>query len=463
MKRRKTHAFAGYMLVVAVILGVGVFVTLAYEYRRTREDFIALATAEARVVLNTLIVTLQTTSGIRQHMYDAGVATDAVAAVMAPYSTRRLLQRLGLRWTFDYLACQDEQGVIASYGIADLSTIAADPFLQRAISAHMFDTRLLSGERFRLEAVQPFLADDHVYLLRACISLGSVQELEARRTRRQALLGGVVLCVTLLIITYVINIQNTRLLARERDAITVQVRHIQQQMSQQERITAVGRLAAGVAHEIRNPLNAVQILVQRLEREITATPDSTAKMTEFTRVIKEEIKRLNQIIEEFLRFARVQPPAFAPVDVCALVHDLCALELGETAERGLLLVTDCSGAPAPIAADPHQLKQALMNVIRNAIEATPAGGTISVTAGQADGWTTISVSDTGSGMSTTTRDRAFDLYFTTKERGVGIGLAITRRIIEAHHGDIALADNTPRGTTVHIRIPTMRRHENPGD
>ena len=461
MHQRKTHVLTGFVLVLAVILGAAVFTTLAYEHRRTREDFIALATTEAQVVLNTLMIAIQATGGIRVQLHQAGIPTNIIQAVMSRYGTGRLLQHIGWHGLFDYIACQDADGIVAATGVDSLSTIAADPFLQDVVSNRLFATRLVPGTPIRLEAVQPFMTDTKQYLLRVCISLSSVQELETRKTRRQILLGGIVLCVTLLVITYAINLHSSRLLARERDAITAEVARIQQRLGQQERVTAIGRLAAGVAHEIRNPLNAVQILVQRFDREIQPMPESQAKYTEFTRVIKDELKRVNQIIEEFLRFARVRPPAFGQVDLGGVVRDICALEHGEIAERNLTLDQHIPAHLEPIEADPQQLKQALVNIIKNAIDATPPDGRITVSLAQRDGATTITVRDTGCGMDEQTRERAFDLYFTTKERGLGIGLAITRRIIDDHHGEITLSATKPQGATVTVRLPNRRPHENP--
>jgi signal transduction histidine kinase len=461
MHHRETHMLTGFVLVLAVIIGGAVFATLAYEHRRTRDDFIALATSESQVVLNTLMIAIQGVGNIRLHLHQAGVATNVIQDVMSRFGTGRLLQKVGLHSMFDYIACQDAAGIVAATGVDRLSTIAADPFLQRAISNHLFATRLLPGKPVRLEAVQPFVTDTKQYLLRVCMSLSAVQELEQRKTRRQILLGGIVLCVTLLAVTYAINLHSSRLLARERDAITAEVERIQQRLGQQERVTAIGRLAAGVAHEIRNPLNAVQILVQRFDREIQPMPESQAKYAEFTRVIKDELKRVNQIIEEFLRFARVRPPAFERVDVAALVRDICALEHGELAERTITLDQHIAAHLEPIEADPQQIKQALVNIIKNAIDATPADGRITVGIAQRDGATTITVRDTGRGMDELTRERAFDLYFTTKDCGLGIGLAITRRIIDDHHGEITLGVNKPQGAVVTVRLPNRQPHENP--
>jgi len=156
----------------------------------------------------------------------------------------------------------------------------------------------------------------------------------------------------------------------------------------------------------------------------------------------------------------VRPPVFEQVDLGGLVRDICALEHGEIAERNLTLDQHIANQLEPIEADPQQLKQALVNIIKNAIDATPSDGRITVSVAQRDGATTVTVRDTGCGMDEQTRDRAFDLYFTTKERGLGIGLAITRRIIDDHHGEITLGANKPQGATVTVRLPNRRSHEN---
>jgi len=444
----------GFMMAVAVIIGSALFVMLGLEHRRTRQDFIDLATLEARVVLRTVVVAIQTASRIRVHLQQAQVDTNIVQEVMSHHGTGRILQHFGTFGMFDYLVCQDERGIVAAHGVTELSSIAADPFLRAALSNGMFNTRLLTDSPLRLEAVQPFATDRGQYLLRVAISLASVHELEQRKLRRTLLMGGISLLCILLLVVFVVNIHTARVLARERDAITRDVEQMQQRLHQQERVAAIERLASGVAHEIRNPLNAVQILAQRMEREVTPEAGSAAKYAEFIRVIKDELRRLNQIIEEFVRFARTKPPAFERVILADLLRDVCCLQHGVFQKKGVVLAEEFAAAHQPIDADPQQIKQALTNLLTNALEATPAGGTVTLSATQTRTHTTFRVSDTGCGVPADMHEHIFDLYGASgKEHGLGLGLAITRRIVQDHHGTIAMRANTPRGTIVEFTLP----------
>jgi len=452
----------GFMMAVAVIIGSALFVMLGLEHRRTRQDFIDLATLEAQVVLRTVVVAIQTASRIRVHLQQAQVDTHIVQEVMSHHGTGRILQRFGTLGLFDYLVCQDERGIVAAHGVTELSSIAADPFLRAALSNSVLSTRLLTNGTTRLEAVQPFTTDRGQYLLRVAISLDSVQQLEQRKLRRTLLMGGISSLCLLLLLVFVVNIHTARVLARERDAITRDVEQMQERLHQQERVAAVERLASGVAHEVRNPLNAVQILAQRMEREVQPAPESAAKYAEFMRVIKDELRRMNQIIEEFVRFARARPPAFARVDVPALLRDVCCLQHGVFQKKGLTLAEEFTAAQQPIDADAQQIKQALTNLLTNALEATPPGGVVTLSATQTRTHTIIRVSDTGCGVPADAHDKIFDLYgMSGKEHGLGLGLAITRRIVQDHHGTIAMRANTPRGTIVECTLPNHQHAHSP--
>lgn len=445
----------GFMMAVAMIIGTTLFVMLSLEHRRTRQDFIDLATLEARVVLRTVVAAVETAANIRRHLQQAGVDTNLVQEVMSHHGTGRILQRFGTFGMFDYLVCQDERGIVAAHGVSELSSIAADPFLREVLSNGTFATRIITDGPTRLEAVQPFTTDRGQYLLRVAISLESVQQLEQRKLRRTLLMGGISLLCILLLVVFVVNIHTARVLARERDAITRDVERMQERLHQQERVAAMERLASGVAHEVRNPLNAIQILAQRMEREVTATPESALKYAEFMRVIKDELRRMNQIIEEFVRFARTKPPAFEHVMLPALLRDVCYLQQGLFQKKGVTLEEAYSEARQPIEADPQQLKQAVTNLLTNALEATPAGGRVTLSATQTRAHTTVCVSDTGCGVPPELHERIFDLYYGSgKEHGLGLGLAITRRIIQDHHGSITMRANTPNGTIVEFTLPT---------
>ena len=465
MRHKERHLLLGFMLLLGIVLSSAVFITMAYEYRETREDMINLARQEAQTVLDTVVLAIKATAGIRMYLQDAGVSNEIIRDIVYKFGTSTILRDLWFEKSFEYLVCQcqDEYEISLGFGVNELSSIDTDPFLQNALSNQVFDTRMIPGTRYNMEAVRPFITDKKPYLLRVCMRLDSVQRLERQMRSRLLLLGSVFLFVTLLLVMYIFNIHNIRLLARERDSISEEVVQIQQRMRQQERVLAMGRLAAGVAHEIRNPLNAIQILAQRLQREIKTDEESKEKLQTFTGVMKDELKRLNGIVEEFLEFARTKPPSFEEYDPVKLVKDVSFLESGVARARHVTLKeivqTDCK----QILLDPQQIKQALVNVLQNALDVTPEEGEICIRVIQKDGWTEISVEDSGPGMTEEESEQAFDLYYSTKPHGTGLGLAITQRIVEQHGGEIDITSKKPHGTRIAIRIPNRKADENTTD
>jgi signal transduction histidine kinase len=219
----------------------------------------------------------------------------------------------------------------------------------------------------------------------------------------------------------------------------------------------MGELASTVAHEVRNPLNAIAMSGQRLRREFLAATAALneadrAELQQLLSVVEGETGRINRIVQQFLDYAR--PPKLAPRPA-ALAPWLAGIvdaarPVAESREVSLALDAAHAGE-AVIDAD--QLRQALDNMLRNAIEATPPGGSVSVEA-QSDGrGHTISIRDTGSGIEPDNLAKVFDLYFTTKAEGTGVGLAVSQQIVTGHDGTIEVDSAPGRGTTMRVRLP----------
>jgi signal transduction histidine kinase len=207
-------------------------------------------------------------------------------------------------------------------------------------------------------------------------------------------------------------------------------------------------LAAGVAHEVRNPLNSLQINLSILEQEIRELlPDREAHVFAVLAKIAGEIKRLDDFVSEFLRFARppllrVERSAIRP-----LLADLVAFMTPECSKKGVTLTLETDGAETAWV-DGFQLKQAVLNVVLNALQATPAGGHVVVRSAGDERRLVVVVTDDGEGMTPDTARRAFTPFFTTREGGTGLGLPLVRRIAEQHGGSVEIEGRPGGGTTV---------------
>ena len=216
----------------------------------------------------------------------------------------------------------------------------------------------------------------------------------------------------------------------------------------------VEAIAAGIAHEVRNPLNALQINLEILEEEISeVVPDRNSHVFEVIGKIAGELRSLDNFVTEFLRFAR--PPRLnrQPVAVRLLLADLVTFVGPECSRKGVSVSLAVEGGPETVVVDGFQLKHAVLNLVLNALQATPKGGAIAIEAGGDDRALEIRVRDGGEGMSEGVLPRAFDAFFTTREGGTGLGLPIARRIVEAHGGRLDLQSREGEGTLATLSLP----------
>jgi len=230
-------------------------------------------------------------------------------------------------------------------------------------------------------------------------------------------------------------------------------------LRRRDRLSAMGELASTVAHEVRNPLNAIGMSVQRLRREYPAVvaTESVAdreEMIQLLQVVEGETQRINGIVQQFLEFAR--PPRLAPrdTDLSAELQSVVDAARPLAASRGVILDLDVKGVGMAVV-DAGQLRQVMDNLLRNAIEATSEGGRVTVVAKSGSKGHAIDVRDTGAGIASDDLPRIFDLYFTTKPQGTGVGLAVSQQIVSAHGGTIEVDSKPGEGTTMTIRLPFM--------
>jgi signal transduction histidine kinase len=246
-------------------------------------------------------------------------------------------------------------------------------------------------------------------------------------------------------------------IAIEKARLYERVVDVEEQLRQNEKLSALGLLAAEVAHEIRNPLTVMKMLYHSLDLKF---PGGDPR-TEDARVMGEKIEHLNRIVERILDFARTAEPKFSPVNLNGLIEELGLLVRHKLANQEIELVYELSPGLLDVSGDSTQLEQVFLNLMLNAAEAMPEGGTLRIRSNvvATDGTAThvtVEVIDTGKGMTEEQQRRAFSsMLNTTKEKGTGLGLAIVGRIIDAHHGTIAVSSTPGRGTAMVVTLPVQ--------
>lgn len=236
-------------------------------------------------------------------------------------------------------------------------------------------------------------------------------------------------------------------------------RHAEETALADERLAAVRTLAAGVAHEIGNPLNALTIHLQLLNRELRDLPDPTRRdaLQGLATVAEREVARLDGILRRFLAAIRPAKPNLTRGNVCDVVDATLRLLAPDLARRGITLERAVPDAVPDVFLDAQQLEQVFFNLVRNAMDAVPDGGRIGVTLTYDDTTVSVSVLDNGSGIPPELLARVFEPYVTTKEKGNGLGLMIVRRIVQAHGGAVSCASHAGEGTCFTVRLPRAER------
>ncbi|MDC4223334.1 MAG: ATP-binding protein [Candidatus Manganitrophus sp.] len=247
-------------------------------------------------------------------------------------------------------------------------------------------------------------------------------------------------------------------------------RELEERLRQAEQLSALGQMASGIAHEIRNPLNLINLSIDHLKAQFPNW--DTVKQKEAEEIIsnvKVEIYRLNQMIENFLNYGKPLRLHFAEVCIDALLQEVLRLARHKAGEQKIEFILDADPSVPKVTADPEQLKTCMINIILNAIQAMPHGGRLEIQL-RADpsmqhvvdgepsrGSVVLTFQDTGVGIDEEDLAMIFEPYFTTKKLGIGLGLAITKRIIQVHGGNIDVQSELEQGTRVTIHLPVQRR------
>ena len=231
---------------------------------------------------------------------------------------------------------------------------------------------------------------------------------------------------------------------------TADLKKTEAQLIRSEKLAALGQLAAGIAHEIRNPLTSINILIHSMTENLP----SGDSHKEDLKVIEEEIHRMNEILDQFLRFAKPATPLLEKADVSSIFEETLQL-LRPHIEKQIIVVEKEFQSLPIILMDREQMKQVFLNLLLNAIQAMPGGGHLTLRGQNSeDGqWIHLSIQDSGIGISSENINKLFDPFFSTKEGGIGLGLSITHRIIDQHHGKIEVESAPGKGTLFTIWLP----------
>lgn len=232
------------------------------------------------------------------------------------------------------------------------------------------------------------------------------------------------------------------------------VKEMEREMEVKQRLVSLGKLASGMAHEIRNPLNAIGLSVQRLKREFAPDEQKRPEYFSFLDIIRKELTRVNGIVEEFLQSTRARVP-FGKESLRDIIEEVVII-VGEKASSKDIFIENTVSPDIIVECQKDRIKQALYNIILNGIESMDTGGKIEIAAKKKGATVEASIKDSGCGMSEATLTKIFEYYYTTKDKGMGLGLPISYMIVKDHGGDIRVARSGGQGTIFTVLLPLVQ-------
>ena len=374
---------------------------------------------------------------------------EQVKRLLGHFAIQRAISDIGLREGILYISVQDTSlNTLAHMDPTLIGRREEDPFLKNALQSNRVLSRhyqaTQGGEIF--EVVKSIsLNGKGIGLIRIGYSSKEIYPVLSQIKKNVALSIFFFLILGISAIT-LIGVNQNRHLRRMKE--------MEDRIQLAERLSSLGHLAAGVAHEIRNPLNAMGMGLQRLKREFL--PQDESKREEyisFMELILKEIRRVNEIIEQFLTLSRPFQLNLRKSSLQDLLKNLVTLFQEEASSLGITLQTKIPTDLPLIKMDPERLTQAFINIMKNGMEAMDQGGTLYIKTKSIKEGVEVIISDSGSGIPPEQMEKIFNYYYTTKEKGVGLGLPIAHRIIEAHGGHLKIESRVGSGTEVTVTLP----------
>lgn len=234
-----------------------------------------------------------------------------------------------------------------------------------------------------------------------------------------------------------------------------EIKTLRDRAEKAQRLAVLGRLATGLAHEIRNPLSAISGSVEMVREGNSLSPEDTRLLG----IVISEVERLNSLVTTMLQVGRPSQIQTETIDLRALANDVAAVARGEaTTSNGLRIEESCPPEPIMVTVDPDRMRQVIWNLVKNAVQASPRKGTVEVRTGlDGHGQAYLEIADEGPGIGPAHRDRLFDMFYSGRSHGVGLGLALVKQIVDQHDGRIEILDRTGRGTCFRVTLPLGRR------
>jgi signal transduction histidine kinase len=364
---------------------------------------------------------------------------------------QEVIQEVGRQKGLFYLFVTNGNGrVIAGFGensINDaLRTVQSEKFLTLT-EPDFFGPHRLQLDLPVMEVHLPMTTGgDSAFKGVAGVDVTQVRQTAQRNMVHVFVFTGVIICSAGIVLLFFYRIQR-----RHND----RVQALNRQLAQAQRLSSLGKLAAGVAHEIRNPLNSVSLAVQRIYREFKPDADKDKKVfSQLVSIVRDEIDRLNRIIEAFIEPARIKPEKFKPFSLKDFLVPVLSLARETESPKGIEILFNTPEPSLIVAMDEPRFRQAVWNLLKNAMESIPEKGQISVSASETGGgYAQILISDTGTGIDNDTLKRVLEFEFTTKDKGLGVGLPIAYEIILAHGGQLEFNSTKSVGTTARIVLP----------
>jgi signal transduction histidine kinase len=385
-------------------------------------------------------------SGIISLQLDSG----QMRKLLYQFALQRAISDIGFREGVLYVSVQDVQfNIVAHTDSGLIGKREEDSFLKNMLQdpKPLFRLREPSKEEHIFEVAKSFsFREKPMGIIRIGYSTKEIHSIlrQIEKTVALSIFFFLILGISAIVLIW-IN-QNRHL---------QKIKEMQDRVQLAERLSSLGHLAAGVAHEIRNPLNAIGMGIQRLKREFLPQEDlKQREYLSFAELILGEIRRVNEIIEQFLTLSRPFQLTLREASLGNLLKNLTTLFLEEASSLRIRLEAEIDPGLPLIRMDEEKLTQALINIMKNGMQAMEQGGVLRIEAHTTPGGIEVKISDTGAGIPQDQMEKIFNYYYTTKEKGIGLGLPIAHRIIEAHQGRLTVESRVGVGTKMIILLPT---------